>query len=178
VPDAAPKTIQVLENHVLESPPEKKTGAIQPHPTAPPAVKAAPPRTVSAKSSAGIPSSLKSQMASTTPAASGNKPPEAAMSSIEPVILPESAVRDLLTQPVDPEYPAAAKASGQRGSVVLQVLVGRDGVVKDAKFISGSFVFARAAIDAVKQWRFKPYAMNGRAVSVQSVITLTFKPPA
>ena len=100
------------------------------------------------------------------------------MSSIEPVILPESAVRDLLTQPVDPEYPAAAKASGQRGSVVLQVLVGRDGVVKDAKFISGSFVFARAAIDAVKQWRFKPYAMNGRAVSVQSVITLTFKPPA
>jgi TonB family protein len=117
-------------------------------------------------------------MASSTPEASGNKPPEAAMSSIEPVPLKESAVRDLLLQPVDPEYPASAKASGQRGSVVLQVIVGRDGAVQDAKFLQGSLVFARAAIDAVKQWRFKPYSMNGRAVSVQSVITLNFKPPA
>jgi len=117
-------------------------------------------------------------MASTTPASGGNKPAEAAMSSIEPVILPEAATRELLIQPVDPEYPAAAKANGQRGSVVLQVLIGRDGTVREAKFLQGSLVFARAAIDAVKQWRFKPYLMNGRAVSVQSVITLKFQPPA
>lgn len=137
----------------------------------------APPHAVSAKSSTGIPSSLKSQMASSTPDASGNKPVEAAMSSIEPVNLPESAARELLTQPVDPVYPAAAKASGQRGSVVLQVLVGRDGAVQDVKFLQGSLMFARAAIDAVRQWRFKPYSMNGRAISVQSEITLNFKPP-
>jgi protein TonB len=99
------------------------------------------------------------------------------MAAIEPVNLPESAARELLTQPVDPEYPAAAKASGQRGSVVLQVLIGRDGAVQDAKFLEGSLVFARSAIDAVKQWRFKPYSMNGRAVSVESVITLNFTPP-
>ena len=117
-------------------------------------------------------------MASTTPEASGNKPQEAAMSSIEPVALTESAARDLLMQAVDPEYPAGAKASGQRGSVVLQVIIGRDGTVREAKFLQGSLVFARSAIDAVKQWRFKPYSMNGRAVSVQSMITLTFKPPA
>ncbi|HZW93459.1 MAG TPA: TonB family protein [Candidatus Eremiobacteraceae bacterium] len=126
----------------------------------------------------GIPSSLKSQLASSTPEASGTKPDEAAMSSIEPVTLPEATALELLTQPVDPEYPAAAKASGQRGSVVLQVLIGRDGAVQDAKFLQGSLIFARAAIDAVKQWHFKPYSMNGRAVSVQSVITLNFKPPA
>jgi protein TonB len=105
-------------------------------------------------------------------------PAEAAMSSIEPVNLPESAARELLTQPVDPAYPEAAKAGAQRGSVVLQVLIGRDGSVQDAKFLQGSLVFARAAIDAVKQWRFKPYSMNGRAVAVQSVITLKFQPPA
>lgn len=133
---------------------------------------------ISAGSSTGIPSSLKSQIASSTPEASGAMPAEAAMSSIEPVNLPESAVRGLLDQPVDPEYPEAAKASGQRGSVVLQVFIGRDGSVQDAKFLQGSLVFARVAIDAVKQWRFKPYSMNGRAVSVQSVITLNFKPPA
>jgi protein TonB len=62
--------------------------------------------------------------------------------------------------------------------VVLQVLVGRDGSIQDAKFMQGSLVFARAAIDAVKQYRFKPYSLNGRPVSVQSVITLNFKPPA
>jgi protein TonB len=150
----------------------------QPRPLAPPVRKSAPPHDLSTLSSTGIPSSLKSQMASTTPEASGNKPPEAAMSSIEPVTLPEAAVRGLLAQPIDPVYPEAAKASGQRGSVVLQVLIGRDGAVQDAKFLQGSLVFARAAIDAVKQWHFKPYSMNGRAVSVQSVITLKFQPPA
>jgi protein TonB len=149
----------------------------QPRPSAPPAPKPAPPHTAPAVSNVGIPSSLKSQMASSTPDASGNKPPEAAMSSIEPVTLTESAVRDLLTQPVDPVYPDAAKAAGQRGSVVLQVLIGRDGTVQDAKFLQGSLVFARAAIAAVKQWRFKPYSMNGRAVSVQTAITLKFQPP-
>jgi protein TonB len=104
-------------------------------------------------------------------------PAEAAMSSIEPVSLPESAARALLAQAADPEYPASAKASGQRGSVVLQVLIARDGTVQDAKFLQGSLLFARAAIDAVKQWRFKPYSLNGRAVSVQSTVTLNFKPP-
>jgi protein TonB len=99
------------------------------------------------------------------------------MSSIEPVNLPEPVEREFLIQPVDAVYPAAARANGQRGSVVLQVLIGRDGSVQDAKFLQGSLIFARAAIDAVKQYRFKPYSLNGRAVSVQSVITLTFKPP-
>ena len=100
------------------------------------------------------------------------------MSSIEPVNLPASALPELAAQPVEPIYPDAAKSSGQRGSVVLQVLIGRDGAVQDAKFLQGSLVFARAAIDAVHQWQFKPYTLNGRAVSVQSTITLNFKPPA
>ncbi len=138
----------------------------------------APPHPVAAASTSAIPSSLRSQIASMTPEASGAKPVEAAMSSIEPVNLAESAAWDLLAQKVDPEYPDAAKPGKQLGSVVLQVLIGRDGTVQDAKFLQGSLVFARAAIDAVKQWRFKPYSLNGRAVSVQSSITLNFKPPA
>lgn len=151
-----------------------------PHPEVPAVRASVPPqpRVIPATANSGIPSSLKSQIASSTPEASGSKSPDAAMSSIEPVNLPEATVREFLVQPVDPEYPAGAKASGQRGTVVLQVLIGRDGTVQDAKFLQGSLVFARAAIDAVKQWRFRAYSMNGRAVSVQSVMTLTFKPPA
>jgi len=149
-----------------------------PRPVAPPVQSSAPPHAVSVGSSTPIPSSLKSRTASITPEASGAMPVEAAMSSIEPVKLPESSAWGLLAQPVDPVYPDAAKASKQQGTVILQVLIGRDGVVQDAKFLQGSLVFARAAIDAVKQWRFKPYSLNGRTVSVQSVITLNFKPPA
>jgi protein TonB len=144
----------------------------------PPAQVSAPPHAVPIPSSSAIPSSLKSQIASMIPEASGAKPVEAAMSSIEPVNLPETTAWSLLTEKVDPVYPDAARAGGQRGSVVLQVLIGRDGGVQDAKFLQGSLVFARAAIDAVKQWRFKPFSLNGRAVSVQSSITLNFKPPA
>lgn len=148
------------------------------HINPPPAPISAPPHPVSAGGNSAIPSSLRSQIASMTPEASGAKPVEAAMSSIEPVNLPESAAWDLLAQKVEPEYPDAAKPAKQVGSVVLQVLIGRDGTVQDAKFLQGSLVFAKAAIDAVKQWHFKPYSLNGRAVSVQSSITLNFKPPA
>jgi TonB family protein len=150
----------------------------QPRPVAVRSPVLTPPRGIPSGPNAGIPSSLRSQLASTTPEASGAKPLDAAMSSIEPVNLPASALPELAAQPVEPIYPDAAKSSGQRGSVVLQVLIGRDGAVQDAKFLQGSLVFARAAIDAVRQWQFKPYTLNGRAVSVQSTITLTFKPPA
>lgn len=123
---------------------------------------------------AGIPSSLKSGMAQMTPDASGNKPPEAALPSIEPVNLPEATARGLLLEQATPVYPPSAR--GQAGTVTLQVLIGRDGTVQDAKFIQGSLAFARTAIDAVKQWRFKPYLMNGRPAATQTLLTVTFKP--
>jgi len=167
-PAATPESLKVPIVRTVAPPPRLITSA-QPSLT--------PPHPVSA-GSIGIPSSLKSQMASSTPDASGNKPAEAAMSAIEPVNLNESAARDLLDQPVDPIYPPAAKATAQRGSVVLQIQIARDGSVQEVKFVQGSLIFARAAIDAVRQWHFKPYSMNGRAVSVQSLITLNFKPPA
>ncbi len=143
-------------------------------PTRPVAPKSAPPRPASASSNPSIPSSLKSQMASMVPEASGNKAPETALPSIEPVNLPEATERALLTDQPAMEYPANAKA--QHGTVVLQVLIGRDGSVQDAKFLQGSLAFARTAIDGVKQWKFMPYTMNGRPVSVQTLLTLSFKP--
>ena len=123
---------------------------------------------------ANVPSSLKSHLASMTPDSSGNRAPDTAMPSIEPVVVPETAERVLLTEQPALSYPANAK--GQQGTVVLQVLIGRDGMVQDAKFLQGSLAFARSAIDGVKQWKFKPYTMNGRAVSVQTKLTMNFKP--
>jgi periplasmic protein TonB len=121
-----------------------------------------------------IPSSLKSQMASTVPDAGGNRAPETALPSIEPVRVSESAERALLSAQSSIAYPDNAK--GQQGTVILQLLIGRDGSVQDAKFLQGSLAFARAAIDGVRSWRFKPYLLNGRPVSVQTQLTLGFSP--
>jgi protein TonB len=121
-----------------------------------------------------VPSSLKSHMASMTPEASGNKPVENALPAIEPVALSEAAARALISDQPAVQYPASAK--GQQGTVVLQLLIGRDGSVQDAKFQQGSLAFARAAIDGVKQWKFKPYMFNGRPVSVQTTMSVSFKP--
>ena len=120
-----------------------------------------------------IPPSLKSQLAPANPGVSSNKPLEAAAPAIEPVDVLENAERALIADNPAPVYPVNAK--GQQGTVVLQVLIARDGTVQDAKFLQGSLLFARNAIDAVRQWKFKPYILNGRPVSVQTQLTLRFK---
>ena len=169
---APPPFVQSQPTSAPEPTPARQQTPEAPVPTS------VPTHSAPSVSNTSIPSSLKSQTASMTPEASGAKPIEAAMSSIEPVNLPESEAWNLLAQSVEAAYPEAAKANKQKGSVALQVLIGHDGTVEDAKFLQGSLVFARAAIDAVKQWHFKPYLLNGRPVSVQTVITLNFKPPA
>lgn len=98
------------------------------------------------------------------------------MPSIEPVDLPEATARGLLLENPDPVYPENIR--GQHGTVIVQVLIGRDGAVKDVKFQQGSLAFARAAIDAVRLWKFKPYTMNTHPVSVKTVVSLSFKPAA
>jgi len=173
---AAPATAQPTRSDppavVFPSPVSVSSVSSVPSVPAQPAPKNQSPQ--SAASPANVPSSLKSQMASTTPEASGNRPVESAMPSIEPVVVGEAAERALLTDQPAPSYPA--NSSGQPGMVVLQVLIGRDGTVQDAKFLQGSLGFARAAIDGVKRWKFKPYTMNGRPVQVQTSLTIGFKP--
>ncbi|HUO24754.1 MAG TPA: TonB family protein [Candidatus Aquilonibacter sp.] len=142
--------------------------------SAPSPVQNTPARQPVSGASNAIPPSLRSQMASTVPQASGIKPAETALPSLEPVSLPESVARSLLVQQVSPVYPETAK--NLQGSVSLQVLIAPDGSVQDAKFLQGSLAFAQSAIDAVRKWHFKPYVLNGRPTSAQTVITLHFTP--
>lgn len=157
VPTAPPVSVQPVSVQ-QPAPPAPRPQPTQYTPAAPPKV----------------PSSLKSQMVTMVPDASGNKPVDAALPSIEPVDVPELNERALLTDQPPLAYPA--NAAGKQGTVTLQVLIGRDGTVQDAKFLQGSLAFARAAIDNVRQWKFKPYTMNGRPVSVQTNLTLKFTP--
>jgi TonB family protein len=95
----------------------------------------------------------------------------------EPVALSEEAARALLTHIVNPVYPPEALSQKLHGPVVLQAVVGRDGSVQDLKIVRGYFVLGKAAIAAVKQWRFEPYTLNGHPVSTQTIITVNFSYP-
>jgi len=92
----------------------------------------------------------------------------------EPVPLSEDAARALLMHSVNPTYPPEATSQKLRGSVVLQATIGRDGSIEDLKIVRGSFVLAKAAIAAVKQWQFQPYTVNGRAAQTQTNLTINF----
>ncbi len=95
----------------------------------------------------------------------------------EPVAVSEEAERALLLHSVTPAYPPEAAAQKLRGPVVLQATIGRDGSVEDLKIVRGSFVLSKAAITAVKQWRFQPYTLGGHPVQTQTFLTINFTSP-
>ena len=103
--------------------------------------------------------------------------PQPAQQFSEPVALSEEAARAMLVHIVNPAYPPEALAQKLHGPVVLQVGIGRDGSVEDLKIVRGYFILGRAAISAVKQWRFQPYSVNGHAAATQTVITVNFSYP-
>ncbi|MGA2458507.1 MAG: TonB family protein [Terriglobales bacterium] len=108
---------------------------------------------------------------------SAPQPPPAIQQISEPVAVSEEAARALLVHSVDPVYPPEALAQKLHGPVILQARVGRDGTVEDLKIVRGYFILGRAAIAAVKQWRFQPYTVNGHAAATQTVLTINFSYP-
>src|SRR5271167_554159 len=67
----------------------------------------------------------------------------------------------LLIRRVQPNYPPLAKQARIQGQVVLQAEISKDGTIQNLQLISGHPMLAPAAIEAVKQWRYKPYLLNG-----------------
>jgi periplasmic protein TonB len=108
---------------------------------------------------------------------SAPQPQPAAQQFSEPVALSEEAARAMLIHSVDPVYPPEGVAQKLHGAVVLQAVVGRDGRVEDLKIVRGYFILGRAAIAAVKQWRFQPYNVDGHAAATQTTITINFTYP-
>ena len=74
-----------------------------------------------------------------------------------------------------PPYPAVARQARIQGSVVLQAVIGKDGKVKALRALSGHPMLLPAALDAVKQWRYQPYYLNGDPVEVDTQVTLNFR---
>ena len=68
-----------------------------------------------------------------------------------------------------------AKAAGVQGMVVLDVVVDSKGTLQKITIVNGSALLARAAEDALRQWRFKPYMVDGNPVEMESQVTMNFR---
>jgi protein TonB len=80
----------------------------------------------------------------------------------------------VVTVPVKPSYPLLARQMKVQGSVILQALISKDGVIQNLRVVSGPHILASAAQDAVRQWHFKPHVEGSEAVETQAKITVNF----
>ena len=74
----------------------------------------------------------------------------------------------------DAEYPKIAKQTGARGVVTLTALIGKDGLIKSVKVVSGHPMLVNAAVEAVKQWRYRPTLLNGQPVENETQVLINF----
>lgn len=80
----------------------------------------------------------------------------------------------VVTESVRPDYPMLARQMKVQGSVILQALIGRDGLIQDLHVLSGPPILAAAAREAVRQWHFKPHFLGSQAVETETKITVNF----
>jgi len=79
-----------------------------------------------------------------------------------------------VTTKVPPIYPPAAKKAGVQGIVVLAVIIGKDGVPEIITVQTGPRELQQSAIDAVRQWRWEPYLLNGGPVEIETTLNITY----
>jgi protein TonB len=86
----------------------------------------------------------------------------------------QGVTQGLLLRKIQPAYPPLARQARIQGSVLLQAEISKDGSIQNLRLISGHPMLAPAAIEAVKQWKYKPYILNGEPVEVETQITVNF----
>ena len=102
-----------------------------------------------------------------------------AASQIRPgrVRVGQSVMSAQIATKVAPVYPPLARQAGIQGMVLLRVQINKSGDIENIQLVSGHPMLAPAAIEAVKQWKYKPYLLNGSPVEIQTQVTINFKLP-
>jgi TonB family protein len=124
-----------------------------------------------------IPESLRVPLHAIDPRTVATKYGPSLLASLEPVSVPEELAQKLLLEKIQPSYPEQALRAGMQGPVVLQAWIARDGTIRELKLLRGSLLLGQAAYQAVKQWRYQPYLLNGRPVEAQTLVTVDFRLP-
>ncbi len=94
--------------------------------------------------------------------------------SAKAVKIPSGVMAGTLLTRVNPVYPDAAKKAKVQGSVVLHAIIGKDGAIDNLQAISGPEELRPSALDAVRQWTYKPYLLNGEPVEVETTVTINY----
>jgi TonB family protein len=170
---ARSRTTRIQMNAVSNAPAQVTTTSAT-VPPEPPEIEATPQQIAAGPS---IPESLKFPIQTAAMHTVAERITPSLLGALEPVNLSEDLSQKLLLERVLPSYPEKALQAGLQGPVVLQAWIGRDGTIRELKLIHGSFLLGQAAYQAVKQWRYKPYLLNGHAVEAQTLVTVDFKLP-
>ena len=118
-----------------------------------------------------IQAQIQAQMEKTAAAESQPMPSQPASASIR---VSAEVSQGLLVKQVPPVYPPLARQARIQGTVVLKAVIATDGTVNSLELVSGHPMLVSAAIDAVKQWRYKPYLVNGVPAEVHTTINVNF----
>jgi periplasmic protein TonB len=95
--------------------------------------------------------------------------------SLATLRISQGVSQGLLIKRVQPKYPSAALAVHAQGAVQIEATINKEGNVTNLKLLSGDPVLARAALEAVRQWRYKPYYLDGGPIEIETQITVNFK---
>jgi periplasmic protein TonB len=79
-----------------------------------------------------------------------------------------------LVHRVQPEYPARARSAGIQGPVLLRAVISRQGRIENLQVLAGHPMLVKAALDALRQWRYRPYILNNEPVEVETQVTVNF----
>jgi protein TonB len=98
---------------------------------------------------------------------------------LQPVVpqrirISQGVTAGMLLHKVQPPYPLLARSARIQGDVVLSAVIDKEGNIQDLRLVSGHPMLVPAAIDAVRQWRYRPYLLNGQPVEVETTITVIF----
>jgi protein TonB len=105
---------------------------------------------------------------------SRNTPTVVAAPPKGPVRLSSKMVEGMLIDKIVPIYPAIAKAAGVQGTIVLQATISKNGTIENLRVVSGNPMLQQAALDAVKNWRYRPYMLNGETIEVETTVNVVF----
>jgi TonB family protein len=106
---------------------------------------------------------------------SGLKGQETAVAEKPQAEVPAEVMEKLLIHRVEPVYPAEARRANLQGIIALDIVVGQDGSVLSMRPLNGPDVLARAAMDALRWWKFEPYRVNGEPAIVETRVAVEFK---
>jgi TonB family C-terminal domain len=89
--------------------------------------------------------------------------------------VPAAVMQSLLVHRIEPVYPAEARKQRLQGVIAVNIVVGRDGSVLSMRALNGPELLAKAAMDALRWWKFEPYRLNGDPAVVETTLAIEFK---